>query len=323
MTTPDPSKVSTSFIIPAGGGRYRLFGLLGEIGDGALYHAVHEDSGERVGFLRIEEEEAGPLRVVRYMEAAEAQGHGRHRAVARVLEFDEADDGLYVCFERLEGHTIRQHLLAQGSVPPHLALEVILRVLDAVLPWHDANEPFGAICAEAIVVDLDAEKLRFLRVLPPAVAALLLEEKPDDETLESRLPMHRAPEALLGEPATPTGDVFAAGVLLFELLTGEWPFAATSRARELARVISDEAPGLRDVGYDGLLAPELDRALAAMMRKQVGGRLADARAAIVALRGLYRGLADLAFHNMSTAQVTGEELAAARAAWARHDKDPE
>ena len=321
MSSPDPNKVSTSFIIPAGGDRYRLFGLLGEIGDGGLYHAVNIEDEGRVGFLRVDEENVGPLRMLQYMEAAEASGHDRHQAVAKVLEFDEADDGLYVCFERLEGHTARQHLLASGPLLPHLALEVTLRVLDAVLPWHDSDEAFGSVCAETVIIDADAERLRFFKLLPPSMALLLLEEKPDDEGLESRMAANRAPEVLLGDAPTPAADIFAAGVLLYELLTAEWPFASSSQAREQALVISADAPPLRDMGYEGLLAPELDRVLASMMAKRVDGRVSDARGAIVALRRVYQAFADLAFHDMSTVEVAGEGLAAARAAWATRDEE--
>ena len=86
-----------------------------------------------------------------------------------------------------------------------------------------------------------------------------------------------------------------------------------------AMVISEEAPPLAEVGYDGLLALELDRVLASMMAKRVDGRIRDARGAIVALRRVYQALADLAFHDMSTAEISGQGLAAARAAWAKKD----
>ena len=254
MPSPDPSKVSTSMLSPAAAGRFRLFGLLGEIGDGALYHAVRESDQKRVGFLRVEEgDSAGPGRAVRYMEATERNEHERHPAIVPLIGFGEEDEGLYLATGRLGARTARQHLLADGPMDADLAIEITLRALDAMSPWHAENEVFGTVCAESAIIDV-GRKLDVFQLLPPTLAQLLLEDKPGDDELVSHAPMHRAPEVILGEEVDPRADLFAIGVLLFELLTGEAPFAAPTRAAELARV--EKRLGGREESLDR----KLDRA---------------------------------------------------------------
>jgi len=314
MPSPDPSKVSTSMLIPAAAGRFRLFGLLGEIGDGALYHAVRESDQKRVGFLRVEEgDSAGPGRAVRYMEATERNEHERHPAIVPLIGFGEEDEGLYLATGRLGARTARQHLLADGPMDADLAIEITLRALDAMSPWHAENEVFGTVCAESAIIDV-GRKLDVFQLLPPTLAQLLLEDKPGDDELVSHAPMHRAPEVILGEEVDPRADLFAIGVLLFELLTGEAPFAAPTRAAELARVVSEDPPRLRDTGYDGPAAEALDNVLRWLMAKEPEDRPADVRQAIVALRPIYRSLASSAFHAAPTEETPPDAVAALRAA---------
>jgi hypothetical protein len=83
-------------------------------------------------------------------------------------------------------------------------------------------------------------------------------------------PAYMAPEQVLGQPVDFRTDLFALGVLLYELATGSNPFAATSVSSTLARIVDDEPPALSSVSPQSL--PELDRIVDTCLRKKAGER---------------------------------------------------
>lgn len=303
MTTGDRATTTDSIHIPTVGGHYRLFQLLGEIGDGSLYHALDTVAERRLGVLLLDDAEAmSPGRALAYMEATEAAEHELHPAVVRLDTFAHTDAGLYVTTERLEGTSLRSLLLSRGPLPLVTALEVTIRLADVLASLHRARLVHGALCAEVTVVHFDG-RLRFLKVLPGALAVRLLEEKPGDESLATVGPAHLSPEVLLGEGPQAASDLFTLGVLLFEMLTGDAPFDGPNRSTVTARIISEEPPGLRAAGYDGPLADELDEVLLRLLAKRPEQRPASAEAVILALRPFFRAAERQALHSASTTEV--------------------
>jgi serine/threonine-protein kinase len=87
-------------------------------------------------------------------------------------------------------------------------------------------------------------------------------------------PGYMAPEQLAGAPAAPSGDLYALGVLLFELLAGRRPHDAPSMGELLRRVATEAAPALTQ--FRPGLPPAFDRLVAALLAKSSAGRPTDA-----------------------------------------------
>jgi eukaryotic-like serine/threonine-protein kinase len=225
-------------------GRYRLIEPLGRGGMGVVYLAERADG-------RFEQQVAVKL-VKRGMDSVETLrrfarerrilARLQHPGIARLLDGGETRDGRpYFVMERVEGEKITDYCQARG-----LALEDRLRLFaaccDAVDAAHRALVVHRDLKPSNILVTADGQ----VKLLDFGIAKLLAEEE-DDMGLTRHgggviTPAYGAPEQILGGGVTMATDVFALGVVLYELLTGALPYdRRTTTPGELAARVERES----------------------------------------------------------------------------------
>ncbi|PSM32298.1 serine/threonine-protein kinase [Haliangium sp. UPWRP_2] len=251
-------------------GPYRLLHLLGRGGMGEVYAASHGVSGQLVAIKLIREDVAAEAHAVgRLLQEARALAQIEHPNIVEIFHCDRLADGrAYLAMEQLRGQSLRA-LLQSASVPYSQALELCAQVADGMAAAHASSVIHRDLKPENLFVcDGQVKILDFgiAKVPPPSAHS---SQATQVETIAPTLlgtATYMAPEqcrnpALVG----PAADVYALGVVLFELLCGQPPFVGDEPLDVLTQKLRDDSPLLADrlpdapVGLSLLLSAMLDR----------------------------------------------------------------
>lgn len=260
------------------GEKYRLEQLLGRGGMGVVYRARHRIT-DRVVALKwlLEDDEQ---RRARFLREARAMGRLSHPNVVGILDVGDHEGAIFLVMDYLEGKSLRE-LIEAGRQPPARAIELVMPALSGVAAAHQAGILHRDLKPENLFVLCDEDGTPYdTKVLDFGVA------KPfgQDHTVASLThsgaivgtPRYMAPEQL-GEETTldPRCDVYALGLIVYELLTGQLPYRARALNALLIEILTGEVRSPRE------LVPELPEALAEIVMKALA-RDREARFADVA-----------------------------------------
>ena len=224
-------------------GPFRLQRLLGRGGMGEVYLAERSDSGfvQQVALKLLKRGMDSDEIVRRFVQERRILAQLNHPHIARFLDGGLAANGRpWYAMEYVAGATLTEFARAQ-ALDVRARVELLARVCDAVAYAHTQLVVHRDLKPSNILIDANGQP----RVLDFGIAKLLDEGEDAQATATgSRVmsPAYAAPEQVLGEAiGTPT-DVYALGVVLFELLTGELPHRRSGRTPEaLARDVSQES----------------------------------------------------------------------------------
>jgi molecular chaperone DnaK len=209
-------------------GSYRLLGVIGRGGMGCVYRAEHTLLGRKVALKMLRRRFSGNREAVqRFIGEARAVNQIRHEHIIQITDFLETPDG-YTCaiMELLEGKSLAEEL--QGSGPPGLStsLRIAHQVSDAMVAVHDASVVHRDLKPENVF--LMGKAPLFVKLLDFGVAKLVDSEGRSlhDTGLGEALgtPAYMSPEQLVGGAVDHRADIYALGVVLYEMLTGKRPF---------------------------------------------------------------------------------------------------
>jgi serine/threonine protein kinase len=226
-------------------GGYRLEERLAGGGGGEVYRARHGRTGDPVA-LKV-------LRDPRSLAELERAMALRHPHLVHILEAGTDPAGAYVVMELLEGTTLRDVLARRGRLDLDSALAVLLPVLEALHAAHDRDLVHGDLKPENVFLARAAGGVARVKLLDLGGFA----RGPGGEAIFGSA-AYLSPEQASGDALDARSDVFGAGLLLFELVTGRPPFEAAGPVATAYQIVHQPAPRVGDVR----LQPVLDVALA-------------------------------------------------------------
>lgn len=269
-------------------GRYQLHGLLGHGAAGEVYDAFDPSAGCRVAIKILPpallEGPEGVERRTRFLAGAEAMRRLIHPGIVAVREHGCQEDGTpYIVMERVRGRTLREVMRLHMRFTLTSVVRVNLRLLD----------PLAYLHAQGLVhLDLKPANLLLLPGWRVKIADFGLARYrepgriPAGATVAGTLG-YMAPEQLMGSEPDPRTDLFAVGVILYELLTGVKPFRGHTRGELIQRVLHhDPSPPSRHAPG---LPPAWDELVQRALAKRPGKRFQsapDLAAALSDLRGV-------------------------------------
>jgi serine/threonine-protein kinase len=227
-------------------GAYRLLGELGEGGMGTVYLAErmdgHFEQQVAVKVLKQGVPSAEALR--RFLQERQILARLQHPGIARLLDGGVTTEGTpYFVMERVQGRPLTEYC-DQERLGIDERLRVFLSVCDAVLYAHRNLVVHRDLKPSNILVDAGG----YVKLLDFGIAKLLSEgagapAAPARTTLRAMTPEYAAPEQVRGEPVTTATDVYALGVILYEMLAGERPYRVErGSAAEIERAILEQEP---------------------------------------------------------------------------------
>jgi eukaryotic-like serine/threonine-protein kinase len=268
-------------------GRYRLVELIGQGGMGEVWKA-HDANLDRVVAIKMLRRGA--------LGDATARGRFRHEArvlsrlshpgVATVFDFDAQDEYDFLVMEYVPGGTLESRL-ATGRLPLDTVLHLGAAIGDALDNAHRQGILHRDLKPGNVMLTADGQP----KILDFGLAVLLSGGKATGRmteagTIVGSLP-YMAPEQLFGEADDTRTDVYALGVVLFEMVTGQCPFVKERPEALMFAIINNAAPTVRSIRPD---APaELDRLLGECLNKDPAHRPASAAVVGDALRRLREG----------------------------------
>ena len=267
MTTPDRI------------GKYSILRPLGKGAMGMVYEGFDPVIERKVAIKTILSEhlaDGGASAIARFKREAQAGGRLQHPGIVAVHEYGEDQNFAYIVMEYVEGQELRKLMRERGRFELSDSLEVMRQLLAALGYSHECGVVHRDIKPANVMV-LSGLKIK---VMDFGIARIQSSSMTQVGTVLGT-PTHMAPEQLMGETADGRTDLWAAGVIFYELLTGRSPFAAESPAAVMHRVMQGEPmPPSR-------LLPELpaafDAVIARALTKDASQRFQSAREFVQAL----------------------------------------
>jgi serine/threonine-protein kinase len=210
-------------------GALKIVSELGAGGMGTVYLAEHVVLKDRRAIKLLDPELAkvGPI-VARFVDEARATAALRHKNLVQVFDIGQLPGrGLwFTVMEYLEGGTLLRFMAAQGRpIAPHLIVHILAPVL-ACMHWvHGNGVVHRDLKPENIFLIQEGDNPHFVKVLDLGVAQMSEELASGPRTKTGTVigtPIYMAPEALRGRRVTRAADVFAVGVIAYEMATGGW-----------------------------------------------------------------------------------------------------
>lgn len=246
-------------------GPYRLLNQLGEGNSGIVYEAVDTRFDRRVA-LKVLRHLAGPPEQVRrklsrFWNEARSIGRLRHPNIVQIHTVGSRPR-CHIVMERVEGTSLKQLLLEEGPLPLDRAGRIAVQLLDALATVHRAGIVHRDLSPSNLLIDGQDR----LCLLDFGLAKLRDSDGPTFTGEVLGTPSYMAPEQIDPElgPADRPVDLYAAGAILFEMMTGRPPFVGETIPAVLYALLHDPPPRLRELRPECPAGLErvLERALA-------------------------------------------------------------
>ncbi|MFN8633437.1 MAG: protein kinase [Chloroflexota bacterium] len=251
MTVAAPPSEATDQAAAAGGllssrpiaGRYRLLEPLGRGGMGRVYLARDEVLDRPVA-LKLIYDDSVQDRDIRHACAREARAAARlnHPNIVHILDSGFDDGHLYVVMQLAHGETLATIVREAGPLPLGRALNLASQVADALDAAHQQGVVHCDVKPGNLIVDDDDH----VRLVDFGIARVATSTTGLSDQLLQGSAKYVAPEQVEGTAVDGRSDVYALGVVLFEMLTGEPPFVGASVASVLAQRLAGTPPRVRD-----------------------------------------------------------------------------
>jgi serine/threonine protein kinase len=243
--------------------RIGRFALLRELGRGAqaTVWLAHDDRLDREVALKLLEDAGDAASIDQWLHEARAVARLAHPHLVPVFEADESEGRPYLVFEYVAGPTLAQHLRERGGgLPAREAVGLMLGVLDALALAHERGIVHRDLKPSNVLIDAQGRA----RVMDFGIAARMTD--PKEAGVICGTPGYISPEAARGAAPQPAMDVFAAGVMLAEMIGGQRLLVERDPMRALERVQREDlsVPAVTAAGetIDAALRETVQRAIA-------------------------------------------------------------
>ena len=240
-------------------GRYRVTGLLGGGGMAVVYKATDEVTGETVAVKALRSEYVSDAAFLRRLRReAEAVRRLSHPGVVAVRDVAENDGHPFLVLEYVEGTTLKQYIRETAPLPPAEAVSIACRVLSVLQHAHEHGVIHRDIKPQNILITRDARVMvtDFGIARASGTTTTVVDHGAMVGTAQ-----YFAPEQARGLPASERSDLYAVGVILFEMLTGRLPFDGDTPVAVAMQHLGKRPPRPSEIN------PSVPRALEAIVLK--------------------------------------------------------
>jgi predicted Ser/Thr protein kinase len=251
-------------------GPYRLAEELGRGGMGLVFLAEDTRLGRRVALKILDPAHvASPASRERLRQEARAAAQLSHPGIATVYVLEEIDRELCLAVEYIQGRTLRDWIDDQDH-PLDQAVDIARQVAAALEAAHNRSIVHRDLKPENVMIDGEGRA----RILDFGIARIMGADDRVQRLTEPGsavgTPAYMAPEQLQGDAVDRRADIFAFGILLYELVTGVHPFQGPTRTATQARILTATAAPL--ARYRGPVPAPLQRVVSRCLQKAPDGR---------------------------------------------------
>ncbi len=283
--------VTDPFIGQLVGERYRIVSRIGIGGMGAVYRAEHTMMRRDLAIKVLLPELSGKDEFARRFEReAESASRLDHPNIITVTDFGRTAEGsLFLVMEFLAGTSLSE-AIAGGPMPPARALAIERQILRALDHAHAAGVVHRDLKPENIMLIERDGQTDVVKILDFGIAKVTEPQNGGSgrEALTQAgvifgTPEYLSPEQALGEAVDARADIYAAGVILYEMLAGRRPFESEDKVKIISMHLAHAPPRIRDVNPNVQLPLPLEQAVLQALEKSRENRFATAAAFLQAL----------------------------------------
>jgi CheY-like chemotaxis protein/tRNA A-37 threonylcarbamoyl transferase component Bud32 len=237
--------------------RYEILAVLGRGGMGTVYRAKDLELEEEIAVKTLRPEfVADKTLLARFKDEIRLARRLSDASIVRTHDFGEWSGVCFLTMECVQGITIRELIDTRGRLGVSATLAIAAQLAHSLAVAHEHGVIHRDIKPQNLLVD----EAGVLKVMDFGVARLAERSTANTEAgLVLGTPAYMPPEQLMGEPVDARSDLYAAGVVLYECLTGKLPFEAGSVISLVAKLLKEDARPPQEVN------PEIPPALSALV----------------------------------------------------------
>ena len=256
-------------------GRYRIIGLLGRGGMGEVYRADDLRLGQAVALKFLPDAVAtDPVRLAQFHNEVRTARQVSHPAICRVHDIGEAEGHLFLSMEYVDGEDLATSLRRIGRFPEDKATDIARQLCAGLAAAHQR----GILHRDLKPANVMLDGAGNVRLMDFGLATIGVAED-----VRAGTPAYMAPEQLLGREVTQRSDIYALGLILYELYTGRRTFTAATLRELVDQHQSGTITPPREIV--SALDPAVERALLRCLQSDPARRPASALAVAAALPG--------------------------------------
>jgi serine/threonine-protein kinase len=270
-------------------GRYRLEARAGEGGMGVVYRARHVLIDRVVALKLIRPDLRGETHLRAWMlREARAANRVDHAHIIDIHDIGETEEGeLYLVMEYLVGTSLSSEL-ARGPMALARGVDILEQMCAALARAHDLGVVHRDLKSDNILLSTRGGRKDFVKILDFGLAHLAMDPRLAPKGAVFGTPEYMSPEQARGEEANAQSDLYALGVLFFEMLTGQLPFRSNDRETLLEMQRTAPAPKPRSIKPD--ILPAAETMVLKLLEKDRRKRFQDAHHLHEELKALQRSL---------------------------------
>ena len=210
-------------------GRYRIDAQIGEGGMGVVYRATHIALNKTLALKILRGEMAkDPEAVQRFMQEAQSATSIGHENIIDINDFGQLPDGAaYFVMEYLNGRPLNDLIKRGGSIPTSDAVQILRQIASALSAAHARGIVHRDLKPDNVFVLARGELTNFVKVLDFGIAKVATSKNKLTQTgMVFGTPHYMSPEQAAGQGVDARTDVYALGVIMYEMFTGRVPFDA-------------------------------------------------------------------------------------------------
>jgi serine/threonine-protein kinase len=260
------------------GGRYRIIGLLGRGGMGEVYRATDLTLGQSVALKFLPEEASRNQRLLeRFHGEVRVARLVSHPNVCRVYDIGEVEGMPFISMEYVDGEDLGTLLLRIGRLPADKAVQTARKLCAGLTAAHDRGVIHRDLKPGNIMIDKRGE----IVIMDFGLAAIA--DQLSGAEVHNGTPAYMSPEQLKGTGVTARSDLYALGLVLYELFTGKRPYDAKSVQQLIDLEEAAQLTSMTSVAAD--IDPAVEKVIRRCLDPDPAKRPANALAVAAALPG--------------------------------------
>ena len=272
-------------------GRYQLERVLGKGAMGIVYEALDPKLHRKVAIKTILvsqlDEETAKDFSMRFVREAHAVARLNHPNIVQVYDFGEEGDIAYLVMEFIRGDELKSSLATGGQFDRNECVRIMCELLDALDFAHEAGVVHRDIKPANVMLDGQGR----IKLTDFGVARVTDSDRTHVERTQAGTmvgtPAYMSPEQIQGQRIDRRTDIFSAGIILYQFLTGQKPFTGEGAWTVAKKIVQEDPPMPSSINV--ALSPEFDRVVAKALAKDPDQRFATAREFSQALKRAAEG----------------------------------
>jgi serine/threonine-protein kinase len=210
-----------------------------------------------------------------------------HPHIVHIIERGEIDDCWYIAMELLQGESLALLIKRGGRLPVADALEIMLQIVDALKAIHAHNIVHRDLKPENIMISKRRGQQHYVKLLDFGLAITPAQSRLTMSGVVMGTIRYLPPERISDGISSPAGDIYSAGIILYEMLTGSKPFWSEATGEVIHRILKTYPLAPREISHE--IPSELNALIMAMIDKDPAQRpvLASIRSELLRLAKIF------------------------------------